>query len=83
MWRACPKTTLLVVVNHESQSWNVTPISASVNMGKVLTSDAQRFMEECLKAAGAALKPAKQQAELLIMADKMGHPSHGMNRLGE
>ncbi|KAJ8717398.1 hypothetical protein PYW08_005797 [Mythimna loreyi] len=50
-------------------------------MGKVLTQDAQRFMVDCLKAVGAGKKPALQQAELLIEADKMGHHSHGMNRL--
>ncbi|KAJ8718044.1 hypothetical protein PYW07_005974 [Mythimna separata] len=48
---------------------------------KVLTKDAQRFMVDCLRAAGAASKPAQQQAELLIQADRVGHPSHGMNRL--
>ena len=50
-------------------------------MGKVVTADAQRFMMECLKAVGAACYPAKLQAELLIEADKIGHQSHGLNRL--
>ncbi|KAI8419893.1 hypothetical protein MSG28_008518 [Choristoneura fumiferana] len=50
-------------------------------MGKVATADALRFMTECLKAVGTAAKAAEQQAELLLQADKLGHPSHGMNRL--
>ncbi|XP_068620221.1 uncharacterized oxidoreductase YjmC-like [Battus philenor] len=50
-------------------------------MGKVATADALRFMADCLKAVGAACKPAQQQAELLLQADRLGHPSHGLNRL--
>ncbi|XP_047536131.1 uncharacterized oxidoreductase YjmC [Vanessa atalanta] len=50
-------------------------------MGKVATADALRFMTDCLKAVGAAAKAAQQQAELLIEADRVGHPSHGLNRL--
>ncbi|XP_028166929.1 uncharacterized protein LOC114357507 isoform X1 [Ostrinia furnacalis] len=52
-----------------------------IKMGKVATADAFRFMTDCLKAAGAAAKAAEQQAELLIQADRLGHPSHGLNRL--
>uniref|UniRef100_A0A2A4JTQ6 Malate dehydrogenase n=2 Tax=Heliothis virescens TaxID=7102 RepID=A0A2A4JTQ6_HELVI len=50
-------------------------------MGKVATSEALRFMADCLKAVGAAARAAEQQAELLIQADRFGHPSHGLNRL--
>ncbi|KAL0820210.1 hypothetical protein ABMA28_006133 [Loxostege sticticalis] len=50
-------------------------------MGKVATAEAYRFMTDCLKAVGAAAKAAEQQAELLIQADRLGHPSHGLNRL--
>lgn len=50
-------------------------------MGKVATVEALRFMAECFKAVGTAAKAAQQQAELLIEADRMGHPSHGLNRL--
>ncbi|KPJ10482.1 Malate dehydrogenase [Papilio machaon] len=50
-------------------------------MGKVATSEALRFMTDCLKAVGAASRPAQQQAELLLQADRLGHPSHGLNRL--
>ncbi|KOB65275.1 Malate dehydrogenase [Operophtera brumata] len=39
-------------------------------------------MTDCLKAVGAAARAAEMQAELLIQADRMGHPSHGLNRLG-
>lgn len=52
-------------------------------MGKVKTSEAVRFMVDCLKAAGTATKAAEQQADLLIQADRLGHPSHGLNRLGK
>ena len=52
-------------------------------MGRVVTAEAQRFMVDCLKAVGTASKAAEQQAELLIQADRFGHPSHGLNRLGE
>lgn len=52
-------------------------------MGKVATTEAYRFMADCLKAVGAAARAAELQAELLIQADRMGHPSHGLNRLGE
>ncbi|XP_026320620.1 uncharacterized protein LOC113230755 [Hyposmocoma kahamanoa] len=50
-------------------------------MSKVKISEAVRFMVDCLKAAGAAAKAAEQQADLLIQADRLGHPSHGLNRL--
>lgn len=50
-------------------------------MGRVVTAEAQRFMVDCLKAVGTASKAAEQQAELLIQADRFGHPSHGLNRL--
>ncbi|CAG9563787.1 unnamed protein product [Danaus chrysippus] len=50
-------------------------------MGKVATTEALRFMTDCLKAAGARAFPAHQQAELLLEADRLGHPSHGLNRL--
>ncbi|CAH0590106.1 unnamed protein product [Chrysodeixis includens] len=50
-------------------------------MRKVMIADAMRFMEDCLKAVGCAAKAAEQQAQLLIQADRYGHPSHGLNRL--
>uniref|UniRef100_A0A2A4JUX8 Malate dehydrogenase n=1 Tax=Heliothis virescens TaxID=7102 RepID=A0A2A4JUX8_HELVI len=56
-------------------------VKVSAIMGKVATPEAMRFMADCLKAAGAAAKAAEQQAELLIQADRFGHPSHGLNRL--
>lgn len=52
-------------------------------MVKVATAEAYRFMTDCLKAVGAAARAAELQAELLIQADRMGHPSHGLNRLGK
>ncbi|XP_041984817.1 uncharacterized oxidoreductase YjmC-like isoform X2 [Aricia agestis] len=50
-------------------------------MSRVATSEALRFMVDCLKTAGAAARAAQQQAELLVEADRLGHPSHGLNRL--
>ncbi|XP_069361615.1 uncharacterized oxidoreductase YjmC-like isoform X1 [Maniola hyperantus] len=50
-------------------------------MARVATTEALRFMTDCLKAVGASAKAAQQQAELLIEADRVGHPSHGLNRL--
>ncbi|XP_026763494.2 uncharacterized oxidoreductase YjmC-like isoform X1 [Galleria mellonella] len=50
-------------------------------MGKVVTSEVLRFMTDCFKSVGANAKAAEQQAELLLRADRMGHPSHGLNRL--
>ncbi|KAM3956669.1 putative oxidoreductase YjmC isoform 1-T2 [Aphomia sociella] len=50
-------------------------------MGEVPITDAFRFMTDCLKAVGTSEKAAEQQADLLIQADRLGHPSHGMNRL--
>ena len=52
-------------------------------MGKVATSDALRFMKDCFKAVGAGVKPARQQAELLIAADMYGVMSCGINSLRE
>ncbi|CAK1553023.1 unnamed protein product [Leptosia nina] len=52
-----------------------------VKMGRVATREVLRFMTDCLKAAGAVAKAAQQQSELLIEADRLGHPSHGLNRL--
>ncbi|CAB3251157.1 unnamed protein product [Arctia plantaginis] len=50
-------------------------------MVKVLASEVKRFMTECLKSAGAKTRPAKQQADLLIYADKMGLATQGLNKL--
>lgn len=58
-------------------------IKSSLSVFRVATVEACRFMVDCLQAAGANRKAAEQQAELLIQADVYGHPSHGMNRLGE
>ncbi|XP_075981645.1 putative oxidoreductase YjmC [Anticarsia gemmatalis] len=50
-------------------------------MSLVKLSEARRFMIDCFKAVGAKLKPAEQHAEILVQADRMGHQSHGLNRL--
>lgn len=41
----------------------------------------QRFITDCLVAAGSAPPHAKLMADLLYTADYRGHFSHGMNRL--
>lgn len=70
-----PNTTIKLIKNRL--------LSRFIKMGKVATTEAYRFMTDCLKAVGAAARAAEQQAELLIQADRMGHPSHGLNRLGK
>lgn len=55
----------------------------SIKVFKICIDEARRFMVDCLVATGANRKVAKEQAQLLIEADIYGHPSHGMNRLGE
>ncbi|XP_037962310.2 uncharacterized oxidoreductase YjmC [Plutella xylostella] len=49
-------------------------------MGKVATAEVLRFMTDCLKTVGTNAKAARQTAELLLQADRLGHPSHGLNR---
>lgn len=50
---------------------------------RVRIAEARRFIVDCLKAAGANETAAMQQAELFVQADRTGHQSHGLNRLGE
>ncbi|KAJ0173992.1 hypothetical protein K1T71_010138 [Dendrolimus kikuchii] len=50
-------------------------------MGKVKINEAYRFMVDCFKAVGTPIEAAEQQARVLIQADKVGHSSHGLNRL--
>lgn len=78
-------TNFLVIINSyfRSQS-NIQLLTAYFRkMIRVATVEACRFMVDCLHAAGANREAAEQQAKLLIQADKCGHPSHGMNRLGK
>ncbi|CAB3242357.1 unnamed protein product [Arctia plantaginis] len=56
-------------------------MEADKGMARVVTEEACRFIVDCLHAAGANQEAAAQQAKLLIEAEKLGHPSHGMNRL--
>ncbi|XP_053614500.1 uncharacterized oxidoreductase YjmC-like [Plodia interpunctella] len=50
-------------------------------MPEVRLEEVQRFMEDCLRGAGAPVAEAKAHAELLLHADVTGHYSHGLNRL--
>lgn len=52
------------------------------NMIAVSIKETERFVLECLKAVGVKHEHALQQAVLLAQADKRGHISHGLNRLG-
>lgn len=45
--------------------------------------DAKQFMINCLQAAGSEPGPAEEQADVMLEADRQGHFSHGMNRLGK
>lgn len=56
--------------------------TAIVDLPIIPIKEARRFMQECLKAAGADNSNANEMADLLIEADYRGHYSHGMNRLG-
>lgn len=51
-------------------------------MAAVAKDEVRRFIVECLKTVGAPSRAALDQAELLVQADRTGHFSHGLNRLG-
>lgn len=48
----------------------------------VSIEETKRFVTDCLKAVGTEQENALAMAELLAEADKRGHFSHGLNRLG-
>ena len=41
------------------------------------------FIVKCMQKAGSKEEPARLLAEVLLMGDKRGHYSHGINRLGK
>ena len=45
-------------------------------------SEVESFVERCMTAVGTPAQQAKALAEVLVSADKRGHFSHGLNRLG-
>ncbi|KAJ8718041.1 hypothetical protein PYW07_005971 [Mythimna separata] len=53
------------------------PIRARVCWKEVI-----RFATDCLVSVGSPRKAAEQVADLLVEADKIGHRSHGLNRIG-
>lgn len=55
---------------------------AKVRLGRATIKDVMRFMTDCLKAVGCNQQPAEDMADLLLAADRFGHASHGLNRLG-
>ncbi|XP_075981644.1 ureidoglycolate dehydrogenase (NAD(+))-like [Anticarsia gemmatalis] len=50
-------------------------------MAKVQIAEVRRFIIDCLRALGTKPIRAADQAELLIYADKLGLPNHGLHRL--
>ncbi|KAL0820209.1 hypothetical protein ABMA28_006132 [Loxostege sticticalis] len=50
-------------------------------MPEVRVEEAQRFMEDALRAVGTPDSEARAHAALLLHADLTGHFSHGLNRL--
>lgn len=50
-------------------------------MAAIAKEEVKRFIVDCLKTAGAPVRAAADQADLLVQADRTGHFSHGLNRL--
>ena len=48
----------------------------------VTSKEVIRFVTECMVAVGAAAKHGEILADTLLVADRRGHYSHGLNRLG-
>lgn len=48
----------------------------------VVVSEVTGFVQRCMEAVGAAAPHAASLAEVILAADKRGHYSHGLNRLG-
>ena len=49
----------------------------------VTPKEVKRFVTECMVAVGAAAKHGEILADTLLVADRRGHYSHGLNRLGQ
>ena len=49
----------------------------------VAPQEVKRFVTECMVAVGAAGKHGEILADTLVAADRRGHYSHGLNRLGQ
>lgn len=50
-------------------------------MVKVQIGEVKRFMTDCLRAVGARVQPAREQAELLTYADAVGLRGYGIKKL--
>lgn len=49
----------------------------------VQVKEVNAFLQRAIEAAGAAAPHAASLAEVLVAADRRGHFSHGLNRLGK
>ena len=49
----------------------------------VTPKEVKRFVTECMVSVGAAAKHGEILADTLLVADRRGHYSHGLNRLGQ
>ena len=48
----------------------------------VQTTEVLTFVSKCIEAAGGTSEHAHSLAEVILAADRRGHFSHGLNRLG-
>lgn len=49
----------------------------------VAPKEVKRFVTECMVAVGAVAQHGEILADTLVAADRRGHYSHGLNRLGQ
>lgn len=49
----------------------------------VAPEEVKRFVTDCMVAVGAATEHGSVLADTLVAADRRGHYSHGLNRLGQ
>lgn len=56
---------------------------SSSTSGKVAVNEVKRFIVDCLTRVGSPEDHASAMADVLTEADRRGHFSHGLNRLGK
>lgn len=52
-------------------------------MSRVPLAEIRRFCVDCMTTVGASQAHAVALADVLVEADRRGHYSHGLNRLGK
>lgn len=78
----------LALISRCSILKNVKRFSHNQNLAHKLesvlvpTSEVERFISECMAKVGTPKRHAKELADVLVAADRFGHFSHGLNRLG-